>query len=158
MNRLSHMRRAAGRRQGGTAAVEMAILSFVMLAILASPILIARSVMQATLAQRAVFSAAHMLATYPNYARRDPALSPLADATAMAAAALTDAGLGPVSSGDVGTSCTSSANCAAAPAPTDVSVNLPVNVLNPASIVPVMSTVQLTINPHDRYVNACPTP
>lgn len=141
------------RYQRGVAAVELAILSMVMFFFLTAPLLIARSLMQATVAQRAAFNAAHMLATYPQYLRLDPAYAPIDQSKAMLIETLDDSALGPVADGDINISCVSSANCNKSSSPTNISIILSVNVLDPSTIVPSLANVQLSISSADRYTN-----
>lgn len=141
------------RYQRGVAAVELAILSMVLFFFLTAPLLIARSLMQATIAQRATYNATHMLATYPQYLRLDPNHPPIAEVKQMLIDSLDDAHLGPVSVDDIAPTCDSSPNCSKASSPSEVSVSVLVSVLDPGSMMPTLGSVQLTPKSLDRYAN-----
>lgn len=153
MNARNNDKARPGRRQEGIAAIEMGLLSFVMAMILLSPIMVARSLMQATLAQRAAYNAVHMLATYPRYERLNTASSPLADAEAMATEALVAGGITPSAIGIIRANCTSSAGCINKTPPTMTSIEISVDVLDPASVLPTLSTVNINNAAADRYAN-----
>lgn len=140
-------------RQHGTAAVEMALLSFVMAGVLMAPIMIAHSLMQVTVAQRASYNAVHMLAVYPTYQRLDPSSNPIDEANATLIDQIAAAGLAPVSSDAFTISCTGSANCRATAAPAEIQINLSMDVLNLGDVAPDFSTVNLTFVAWDRYAN-----
>lgn len=141
------------RYERGVAAVELALLSMVLFFFLTAPLLVARSVLQATLVQRAAYNAAHMLATYPQYLRLDPAYPPIEQASEMLIDSLNGTGLGPVTPDDVSAYCVSSTNCNKASSPTDISLSVSISVLNPNSIVPSLETVQLSVGATDRFAN-----
>lgn len=147
----SAFRRAPWRNQRGVAAVELALLSILMVTILFSPILIARSLMQATQAQRAAYNAAHMVATYPFYQRLQT--NPREEATAMFIAAIEASGMTPPDSENIDPSCTGSPNCRASQAPQLVQMYLSVDVLDPGAVLPSFRKVSVLIDSFDRYAN-----
>lgn len=149
MNRLTQSRRML--RQRGTAAVEMALLSFVMAGILMAPIMIAHSLMQVTVAQRASFNAAHMLATYHQYQRLDPSLHLLDEAKSMMLDELDGAALAAPTSDAINAYCSNSANCQQPTVPTEIAITLPLDVLAPAATD--FSTVRISLTASDRYAN-----
>lgn len=155
MNRAQHWP-APGIRQTGTAAVEMALLSFVIAIILLAPIMIARSLMQVTVTQRTAYNVAHAIASYPDFARQDKSANLVQDATAMLADALVDGGVVKTAS-DVAASVTCpvplSVNCQGAVIPGLVLVGLSVDVLDPSAVLPTFNTLNVTISSYDRYGN-----
>lgn len=151
MNARKNDRRRPGLRQDGVAAVEMALLSIVMAMILLAPIMVARFLMQAALTQRAAYNAVHMIATYPQYQRLDTSSSPVTDATAMAAEALTDGGIGTYAIGVA--NCENSTNCTGKTAPTVISIRIDADVLDPTSVLPTLVTVTANSSAFDRYAN-----
>lgn len=153
MNRQAKRPLRLRRRQAGSAAVELALLSVVMAGILLAPIMIARFLMQVSLAQRAAYNAVHMLATYPQYERLNTASSPLTDAQAMATEALVGGGVALSAIGGVSAYCPGSANCTNKVAPTVVGIDISVDVLDPTSILPSLTTVNVTTSASDRYAN-----
>lgn len=152
MSMRAHHRLPPRRREGGTAAVEMALLSFVMAMILLAPIMVARSLMQVSLAQRAAYNAVHMIATYPPFLRLDSSLSPLSEAESMATEALTAGGLAP-SAVSARANCPGSINCTYKVAPTVIGIDISADVLDPASVLPTFATVTVATSAADRYAN-----
>lgn len=153
MSMRTHHRLPRRRRESGTAAVEMALLSFVMAMILLAPIMVARSLMQVRLAQRAAYNAVHMIATYPPYLRLDTSSTPLAAAEAMAAEALTEGGIASTAIGTISAYCPGSAGCNNKIAPTVVGMDISADVLDPTSLLPTFTTVNVTTSASDRYAN-----
>jgi hypothetical protein len=140
-----------GHYQGGFAAVEMALLSFVMALFLLAPIMIARSLMQVTLTQRVAYNAVHMIAEYPPFQRVDTSSNPVSEATAMADEALVAGGIGSFAVGAA--NCTNSTNCTNKLAPTVIGIAISADVLDPGTLLPTFTTVNVTTGASDRYSN-----
>lgn len=153
MTTRANFRGPPHRRQGGTAAVEMALLSFVMAFILLSPIMIARFLMQVSLAQRAAYNAVHMIATYPAYQRLQTGSTPIQEATAMLTEALVEGGINPSAIGAITPYCTGSAGCASKSVPVTVALDMSADLFDPGSVLPTFSTVTVSISAADRYAN-----
>lgn len=153
MSTCPHYRARIKRREGGTAAVEMALLSFVMAMVLLAPIMIARSLMQVSLAQRAAYNAVHMIATYPVFQRLQAGTTPAQEAEAMATQALIDGGISPSSIEAVSAYCPGSAGCSSTFTPTTVAIDISADLLDPRALLPTLATVPVGVSATDRFAN-----
>lgn len=140
-------------RQRGVAAVELAFLMTVIFMFLSSALLIARSLMQATVVQRAADNAAHMISTYPQYLRRDPTVDLNQEAVDMVNEAALAGGLSASAISGVGSYCPGRVSCTDKIAPTEVGLAVSADVLSPGTLLPSISTVSLAVSSSDRYAN-----
>jgi Flp pilus assembly pilin Flp len=152
MNRHASQRRQPKPDQRGVAAVELAVLIALILPILIAPFMVARSLMQANLAQRAAYNAIHMIATYPPYPRIDHVSKPVEEAQAMVVDALTEGGVTPPDVADISPNCATSPGCRNAP-PDLIDIGVAVEVLDPGSLLPGFGTLSVTIQSTDYYAN-----
>jgi hypothetical protein len=150
MMRYAQYRRTMGRQQG-TAAVEMAVCAVLMSTILLGPILISQALLEATVAHRAAYNAAHLVATYPPLLRQGGA-NPADDAIAVLNQAFTDARL-PATPFYV--MCPDSPPSCNDPqlVPKQITVSFGMDVLDPASMYLNFGTTHVLIKSADRYAN-----
>lgn len=137
-------------RQDGVAAVEMALLAVLIFWFMASALFIARSVMQATLVQRAVDHAAHLISNYPEYLRSDPSVNLDSEVTNLVTDELISGGMPTSAIGSVGIYCIS---CTGKTPPVSVGAYVSVNILDPSNVLPNVNTLTITASATDRYAN-----
>jgi Flp pilus assembly protein TadG len=135
--------------QDGVAAVELALLSMLMLIILFAPVMIAESLLESTVVQRAAFNAGHIIATYPPLMRQ--VSQPAVEAEAAVTDALVNAGLAAPTEIDI--ACPGSLSCKGVVAPKEIYVTVGVDVLDPLSTRLVFNKTSITISASDRYAN-----
>jgi hypothetical protein len=159
MNNSAPMNRKAPAHQRGVAAVELAILLALLVALLGAPYMVARSLLQVTVAQRAVGNTARMVATYPQYLRMSTSLDIEDEAEEMVADALIAAAV-VTADGDtprVDMSCYQplSLDCQATTVPVQLFVGVELEVLDPTAPFPIVRSYfpPVSIVAHDRYAN-----
>lgn len=148
--------RAPSTRQRGVAAVELALLLSVLIMLLFTPCMIALSVFQSTVAQRAVHNAAHMVALYPPFQRVAPGADPTGEAETMVADALIAAGVVAADSGiadQIEATCPVpySIKCRSNVVPEQIRVGVFVDVFDPRSTFLNDYPIQVTVFSTDRY-------
>lgn len=149
--------RARKTRQRGVAAVELAALLIVLVLLLFTPCMIALSLFQSTVAQRAVHNAAHMVAMYPPFQRVAPGSNPTGEAATMVADALIAAGVVAPDSGiadQVEATCPTpySPKCrSTAMAPEQIRVGMLVDVFDLHSTFLSDHPIQVIVFSTDRY-------
>lgn len=150
MSAIASKQRPRMRHQEGVAAVELALLATLIFWFLASAILIAHSIMQATLVQRAANDAAHLIANYPQYLRSDPSVNLDAEIADLVNEELISGGIPASAITGSGSYCIS---CTAKAPPTSVGAFVSAAVLDPSSALPYLNTLTITASSSDRYAN-----
>lgn len=138
MSAATYPKAAGGRSQRGSVVVELALVLTFAIPLIFAPIVIARSLLHANVAQRAVGNTARMVATFPVFQRRGADVDFEEDAQAMLNAAMRQSGvvardweIGDML--EVNCEIPRSVNCKGTPIPELLNVNVEIALLDPTS-------------------------